>query len=68
MKRKKRSANLNIRGVAFIQSEERKKKKGIKTEDSFRDLWSIKRSNIFITGVPEGEERKKKGKKLYLRK
>ena len=32
-----------------------------RNEDSLRDLWdNIKRSNICIIGVPEGEERERK--------
>ena len=33
-----------------------------KNEDSLRDLWdNIKHTNIWIIGVPEEEEKKKKG-------
>ena len=39
------------------QSEQQKKKKNTKNEDSISNLWdNFKRSNIYITGVPEGEE------------
>ena len=35
-------------------------------EDSLRDLWdNIKRNNIRIIGVPEGEEREKGPKKIF---
>ena len=46
-----------------ITSEEQNKVKRMKsTEDSLRDLWDhIKRTNIQIIGVPEEEEKKKKG-------
>ena len=34
-------------------------------EDSLRDLWNnIKRTNIHITGVPEGEEGEKRPEKI----
>ena len=36
-----------------------------RNEDSLRDLWdNIKRSNIRITGVPEGEETEKGPEKI----
>ena len=35
-----------------------KRKKNLKNEDSLRDLWdNIKHINIFMIGVPEGEEK-----------
>ena len=34
------------------------KKRMKRNEDSLRDLWDIKRTNICITEGPEGEERK----------
>ena len=45
-----------------ITSEEQNKVKGMKrTEDNLRDIWdNIKRTNVWIIGVP-GEEEKKKG-------
>ena len=44
-----------------ITSEEQNKVKRMKiTEDSLRDLWdNIKHTNIWITRVPEEEEKKK---------
>ena len=49
-----------------ITSEEQNKVKRIKrTEDSLRDLWGhIKRTNIWIIGVPE-EEKKKGYEKIF---
>ena len=46
---------------------EQNKEKRMKTnEDSLRDLWdNIKRNNIHIIGVPEGEEREKGPKKIF---
>ena len=42
--------------TAIKQNIEKRMKRN---EDSLRDLWdNIKRSNICILGVPEGEERK----------
>ena len=37
-----------------------------RNEDSLRGVWdNIKRSNIRIIGVPEGEEREKGPKKIF---
>ena len=37
-----------------------------RNEDSLRDLWdNIKRNNIRIIGVPEGEEREKGPEKIF---
>ena len=37
-----------------------------RNEDSLRDLWdNIKRNNICITGVPEGEQREKGSEKIF---
>ena len=37
-----------------------------RNEDSLRDPWdNIKRTNICITGVPEGEEREKGPEKIF---
>ena len=37
-----------------------------RNEDSLRDLWdNIKRNNIHLIGVPEGEEREKGPKKIF---
>ena len=42
-----------------ITSEEQKKVERMKrAEDSFRDLWDIKDTNIRIIGVPEEEKKK----------
>ena len=44
--------------TASEQNTQKRMKK--KKEDSLRDLWdNIKRTNIHIIGVPEGEEREK---------
>ena len=42
------------------------KKRIQSNEDSLRDLWdNIKRNNIRIIGVPEGEEREKEPEKIF---
>uniref|UniRef100_A0A8D0J3B1 Uncharacterized protein n=1 Tax=Sus scrofa TaxID=9823 RepID=A0A8D0J3B1_PIG len=47
--------------------QNRKEKKRWETnEESLRELWdSVKRTNIRITGVPEGEEREKGTEKIF---
>ena len=62
-------SDLEDRMVEFTAVEENKEKRMKRNEDSLRDLWdNIKRNNIRIIGVPEGEERKKIGLKKYWKK
>ena len=44
-----------------------RKEKRLKTnEESLRELWdNVKRTNIHIIGVPEGEEREKGTEKIF---
>ena len=54
-----RISDLEDRMVEFTATEQNKEKRMKRNEDSLRDLWdNIKRNNIRIIGVPEGEERK----------
>ena len=50
-----------------ITAKEQNKEKGMKRiEDNLRDLWdNIKRTNVQIIGVPEGEEKKKGSAKIF---
>ena len=50
-----------------ITSEEQNKVKRMKRpEDSLRDLWhNIKHANLWIIGVPEEEEKKKRYEKIF---
>ena len=50
-----------------ITSEEQNKVKRMKRpEDSLRDLWhKIKHANLWIIGVPEEEEKKKRYEKIF---
>ena len=50
--------------VEFTASEQNKEKRMKRNEDSLRDLWgNIKRNNIRIIGVPEGEDKRKEPRK-----
>ena len=52
--------------VKFTAVEETKEKRMKRNENSIRDRWvDIKRNNICIIGVPEGEEREKGPKKIF---
>ena len=52
--------------VIITQAEKKKEKWIFKNEDSLRTLWdNIKSINICIIGIPKGEEREKKGRKLF---
>ena len=52
--------------VEFTAAEQNKEKRMKKNEDSLRDLWdNIKRNNIRIIGVPEGQEREKGPEKIF---
>ena len=59
--------DLEDRMVEFTAAEQNKEKRMKRNEDSLRDLWdNIKHTNICITGVPEGEE--KKDLRKYLKR
>ena len=52
--------------VEITAEEQNKVKRMKRTEDSLRDLWdNIKCTNIWITGVPEQEEKKKGYEKIF---
>ena len=58
-------SDLEDRMVEFTAAEQNKEKRMKTNEDSLRDLWdNIKRNNIRIIGVPEGEERQKGPEKI----
>ena len=60
-----RISDLEDRMVEFTAAERNKEKRMKRNEDSLRDLWdNIKRTNIRIIGVPEGEEREKGPEKI----
>ena len=60
-----RISYLEDRMVEFTAAEQNKEKRMKRNEDSLRDLWdNIKRNNIRIIRVPEGEEREKGHEKI----
>ena len=68
-KAEERISDLEDRMVEFTAVEQNKEKRMKKNEDSLRDLWNnIKRNNIRIIGVPEGEERERKDPRKYMKR
>ena len=52
--------------MEITTAEQNKGKRMKRTEDNLRDLWdNIKCTNIRITGVPEGEEKRKGTEKIF---
>ena len=52
--------------VETTSEEQNKVKRMERTEDRLRDLWdNIKHTNIWTTGVPEEEEKKKGYEKIF---
>ena len=65
-KAEERISDLEDRMVEFTAAEQNKGKRMKRNEDSLRDLWdNIKRNNIHIIGVPEGEQREKGPEKIF---
>ena len=59
-------SELESKMVEITSEEKNKVKRKKRTEDSLRDLWdNIKHTNIWITGVPEEEEKKKGYEKIF---
>ena len=48
-------SDLDDKIVEITTTEQNKEKRMKRTEDSLRDLWDIKHTNIQIIGVPEKE-------------
>ena len=62
-------SDLEDRMVEFTATEQNKEKRRKRIEDRLRDLWdNIKRNNSRIIGVPEGEKRKRKGLRKFLKR
>ena len=56
--------DLKDRMVEITGMEQNKERRMIRNENSLRDLWDIKCTNLCIIGVPEGQ-RKKVPKKIF---
>ena len=50
--------------VEITATEQNVEKRMKRNEDSLRNLWDMKRTNIHIIGVPEGEEEEKGAEKI----
>ena len=50
--------------VEIIATKQNIRKRMKRNEDSLRELWDIKHSNIHIIKVPEGEDREKEPEKI----
>ena len=52
--------------MEITTTEQNKEKTMKRIEDSLRDLWdNLKHTNIWIIGVPEEEEKKKRTEKIF---
>ena len=60
-----RISDLEDKIVEISTAEQNKEKRMKRTEDSLRDLWDIKRTNIQIIGVPEEKEKNKGTEKTF---
>ena len=60
-----RISDLEDKIVEITAAEQNKEKRMKRIEDSLRDLWDIKCTNIRIIGVPEEEETKKGIEKIF---
>ena len=57
--------DLEDKIVELTTAEQNTEKRMKRIEDSLRDLWDIKCTNIRIIGVPEEEEKKKGTEKIF---
>ena len=61
-----RISDLEDKILEITTAEENKEKRMKIIEDCLRDLWdNIKRTNIYITGVPEGGDRERGPEKIF---
>ena len=52
--------------MEIMDAEQKREKRLKQNEDSLRELWdNVKCTNIYITGVPEREEREKGTEKIF---
>uniref|UniRef100_A0A8D1Y7T5 L1 transposable element RRM domain-containing protein n=1 Tax=Sus scrofa TaxID=9823 RepID=A0A8D1Y7T5_PIG len=61
-----RISEVEDRLVEIKDAEQKREKRWKTNEESLRELWdNVKRTNIDIIGVPEGEEREKGTEKIF---
>ena len=61
-----RISEVEDRLVEIMDTEQKREKRLKTNEESLRELWdNMKRTNIRIIGVPEGEEREKGTEKIF---
>ena len=59
-------SEVEDRLVEITDAEKKREKRLKRNEESLRELWdNVKRTNIRIIGVPEGEEREKETEKIF---
>uniref|UniRef100_A0A5G2R9L7 L1 transposable element RRM domain-containing protein n=2 Tax=Sus scrofa TaxID=9823 RepID=A0A5G2R9L7_PIG len=59
-------SEVEDRLVEITDAEQKREKRLKANEESLRELWdNVKRTNICIIGVPEGEEREKETEKIF---
>ena len=62
-------SEVEDRLVEITDAEQKREKRLKRNEESLRELWdNIKCTNICIIGVPEGEERVRRGQKKYSKR
>ena len=61
----KRISALEDKILEITTAEQNKEKRMKRIEDSLRDLWDIKNTNIRTIGVPEEEKKKKGTEKIF---
>uniref|UniRef100_A0A8D1CLY0 L1 transposable element RRM domain-containing protein n=1 Tax=Sus scrofa TaxID=9823 RepID=A0A8D1CLY0_PIG len=60
-----RISEVEDRLVEITDAEQKREKRLETNEESLRELWDVKRTNILIIGVPEGQEREKGTEKIF---
>ena len=64
-----RISDLEVKIVEITTAEQNKEKRKKRKEGRLRDLCdNIKRTNILIIGVPEGEETERKDLRKYMKR
>ena len=64
-----RISEVEDRLVEMTDAEQKRERRLKTNEESLRELWdNVKHTNIRIIGVPEGEERERRGQKKYSKR